>query len=259
MNILHESQKKVTEQLHYQAEVPLQLHFSSPHIIVGMKILLVEDDKRIAQAIKKGLEQERYVVDLAFDGEEGLDLGSSEEYDLFIFDIMLPNMDGVELAKMLRQKQIVTPILFLTAKSQVHEKVTGLDAGADDYLTKPFAFEELLARIRALLRRPKSAAQTVLSISNLTLNPKEYLVERAGKSISLSHKEFSLLEYLMRNAGTILSKQQIMNHVWSFESDILPNTVEVYMRNLRKKIDEPFHNQPTLLHTVRGFGYKIGE
>jgi two-component system, OmpR family, response regulator len=223
-----------------------------------MRILVVEDEHRIAQTIKKGLEQERYAVDLAYTGPDGYDLASTESYDTIILDLMLPGMDGLTICKQLRKLNIHTPILILTAKGQIHDKVEGLDSGADDYLTKPFSFEELLARIRALARRPENFKENKLSVGDLTLDPKSYVVTRASQLISLSNKEFALLEYLMRNANTILSKDEIIGHVWDYESDILPNTVEVNMRNLRNKIDNPFKNKKPLLHTVRGFGYKIG-
>jgi len=223
-----------------------------------MRILVVEDEHRIANTIKKGLEQETYAVDLAYTGPDGYDLASTEDYDCIILDLMLPEMDGISICKELRKNQVHTPVLMLTAKSQTHEKVEGLDAGADDYLTKPFSFEELLARIRALIRRPKIALNENLIVEDLRLNSKTYKVERIGKQIQLSNKEFSFLEYLMRNPNSILTKDQIIGHVWNYDADILPNTVEVYIRKLRNKIDEPFKNKKPLIHTVRGFGYKIG-
>lgn len=224
-----------------------------------MRILVVEDEHKIAAAIKKGLQQEKYAVDLAFTGTEGFDLAASEEYDLILLDLMLPGMDGMTITRSLREKNIHTPILMLTAKGQTEDKVTGLDSGADDYLTKPFSFEELLARIRALIRRPKSALGNILAIATLTLNPTTFEVKRAGKTILLSSKEFSLLEYLIRHPGIILTKDQIIAHVWDYTADILPNTVEVYIKNLRKKIDAPFHKEhKPIIQTVRGFGYKIG-
>jgi len=222
-----------------------------------MKILLVEDDHRIAQSIKKGLEQERMTVDLAYDGIEGYDLAIDEEYDLMILDLMLPGMNGLEICNKLRQNKKQTPILILTARGQIEDKVEGLNKGADDYLTKPFAFEELLARIRALVRRPKSISEDILTVDDLTLNVNSFEVTRDKKAIKLSSKEYALLEFLMRHPRQILSKEQIMNHVWSYETDILPNTVEVYIRNLRNKIDKGF-TYP-LIQTVRGFGYKIGK
>ena len=223
-----------------------------------MRILIVEDEHRIAQTIKKGLEQELYAADIAYTGTDGYDMASVEDYDLIILDVMPPGMDGLEVCEKLRKEKIHSPILMLTAKSQIQDKVAGLDLGADDYLTKPFSFEELLARIRALTRRPKKTVGTKLIVDDLCLEPQRFDVIREGKKISLSNKEFALLEYLMRNAGTILSKDQIISHVWNYDADILPNTVEVYIRNLRKKIDLPFKNKKPLIHTVRGFGYRIG-
>lgn len=224
-----------------------------------MRVLVVEDEQRIARSIKKGLELERYAVDLAFTGTEGFSLASSEDYDLIILDLMLPEMDGVEICRKLREKKIETPILMLTAKSQIDEKISGLNAGADDYLTKPFSFEELLARMRALSRRPKQLLQSVLEYKTLSLDTSSFEVKRNKVSVSLSSKEFALLEYLMRNQKKILTKDQIIRHVWDYDADILPNTIEVYIRNLRKKIDEPFHKEEPFIQTVRGFGYKLGE
>jgi two-component system, OmpR family, response regulator len=224
----------------------------------AMRMLVVEDEHRIAAAIKKGLEQESYAVDTAFNGTDGFDLASSEEYDLIILDLMLPGMDGLTICKELRKAHIHTPILILTAKGQVQDKVQGLDSGADDYLTKPFSFEELLARTRALVRRPKTTICSTLAVGTLKLDPKLYAVTRSGTDIHLSGKEFSLLEYLMRQANTIVSKDQIIAHVWNYEADILPNTIEVYIRNLRNKVDKPFNKEKPLIQTIRGFGYKIG-
>lgn len=222
-----------------------------------MRMLVVEDDHKIANALKKGLEQERYAVDVMYDGQSGLDMALNEQYDLIILDRMLPILDGTTIAKELRKEKNHTPILLLTAKGQIHERVEGLDAGADDYLIKPFAFEELLARIRALTRRPKDTLTTVLSVSDLSLDPTTFVVERSGIAIQLSSKEFALLEYLMRHVNRTISKDQIIQHVWNYEADILPNTVEVFIGTLRKKIDKPFKNS-SLIHTVRGFGYMIG-
>lgn len=220
-----------------------------------MRILVVEDEHKIANSLKKGLEQENYAVDVAYESTTGLDLALAEEYDLLILDRMLPGMDGLEICKKLREENNHVPILILTAKGQLNDKVEGLDSGADDYLVKPFAFEELLARIRALIRRPKNGLGNVLSVSNLTLDTINFEVKREGKNISLSGKEFRLLEYLIRHKNKILTKDQIINHVWNYDSNILPNTVEVYVGYLRKKIDQPF--KKNLLITVRGFGYKI--
>jgi two-component system, OmpR family, response regulator len=224
-----------------------------------MRILVVEDEHRIATSIKKGLELEKFAVDIAFDGTSGFDLASGEEYDLLVLDIMLPGIDGLEICRRLRSQNIHTPILILTAKSQVQDKVLGLNLGADDYLTKPFSFEELLARVKALIRRPKQALDTILKLNDLSLDTQSFKVKRKDKEIILTSKEFSLLEYLIRHQGQIVTKQQIINHVWDYESDILPNTIEVYIRKLRRKVDIPFKDIPPLIHTVRGFGYKIGK
>jgi two-component system, OmpR family, response regulator len=224
-----------------------------------MKLLVVEDEHRIANSIKKGLEQEHYAVDVAYTGTDGFDLASSEDYDLIILDLMLPDMDGLEICRKLRQNQNHTPVLILTAKSQIQDKVTGLDSGADDYLSKPFSFEELLARIRALARRPKKSLDVVLTLDGLELDTVSYRVTRNGRPILLSSKEYSLLEFLLRHAHKILSKEQIIAHIWDYDADVLPNTVEVYIRNLRQKIDQPFESLSPLIHTVRGFGYRIGD
>ena len=224
-----------------------------------MRILVVEDEHKIAAAVKKGLEQERYAVDVAYNGIDGFDLASTGDYDVIVLDLMLPGIGGVDICRKLRtEEHIHTPILILTARGQLDDKVTGLDAGADDYLVKPFAFAELVARIRALTRRPKNNLGQVLSVADLRLNPQTFEVIRASRQISLSKKEFSLLEYLLRNPGKIITKNQIINHVWDYDADVLPNTVEVYIGYLRKKIDQPFSDNSPLIHTVRGFGYKIG-
>jgi DNA-binding response OmpR family regulator len=223
-----------------------------------MRILVVEDEHLIANSIKKGLEQERFAVDVAYSGGDGFDLASTEEYDLIILDLMLPEIDGLTICKNLRENKIHTPVLMLTAKGQIRDKVVGLDEGADDYLTKPFAFEELLARIRALIRRPALSLNPVLEISDLALNTQSFEVKRGNKIINLSHKEFSLLEYLLRNTHRTLTKEQIIGHVWNYNADILPNTVEVYIKKLRNKIDEPFKNSKPLIQTIRGFGYRLG-
>jgi DNA-binding response OmpR family regulator len=222
-----------------------------------MKILLVEDEHKIANAVKQGFNQERYTVELAYDGDGGLAAALNDEYDVIILDRMLPGMDGIEICKAIRAKGIQTPVLMLTAKSQIKDRVTGLNAGADDYLVKPFSFEELLARTRALLRRPSDNIGNVLQVEDLTLDTISFEVKRGGKPVKLSQTEFALLEYLMRNYGRVLSKANIINHVWDFDADVLPNTVEAYIGYLRSKIDRPFKGQK-LIQTVRGFGYKIG-
>jgi DNA-binding response OmpR family regulator len=223
-----------------------------------MRILVVEDEHKIAGSIKKGLEQESFAVDLSFTGNDGFDLASTEDYDLIILDLMLPGMNGLEICQKLRSKQIHIPILMLTAKGQLEDKVRGLNAGADDYLTKPFAFEELLARVKALTRRPKDSFGTTLQFGDLSLNTLTYQVKREDRLIHLSAKEYALLEYLLRHPNQVLTKDQIINHIWDYEADVLPNTVEVYIGYLRNKLDKPFKDKPSLIQTVRGFGYKLG-
>jgi DNA-binding response OmpR family regulator len=218
-----------------------------------MRILVVEDEHKIANSIKTGLEQESFAVDVAYDGETGYGLAVTEEYDIIILDLMLPKIDGMEICRLLRQEEnIHTPILILTAKGEIEDRVKGLNCGADDYLVKPFAFLELLARIRALTRRPKNNLSPVLKVGKLSLDTINIEVKRGDKLIGLSKTEFSLLEYLIRNAGKVISKQQIINHVWDYDADVLPNTVEVYIGYLRKKL-----GKPNVIKTVRGFGYKL--
>ncbi|HEX8931800.1 MAG TPA: response regulator transcription factor [Patescibacteria group bacterium] len=222
-----------------------------------MKVLVIEDEHKIANSIKQGLEQEKFIVDVAFAGQTGLDLAVSEDYDVIILDRLLPEIDGVEIVKKVRSSNIHTPILFLTAKGQIEDRVEGLNAGADDYLTKPFAFLELLARVRALTRRPKAALDSLLTFADLTLDSEKFEVKRAGKVIQLSNREFSLLEFLLRHPNQIFKKEQIIRSIWSYDADILPNTVEVYINHLRDKVDDGFKIK--LIHTVRGFGYKLSE
>lgn len=225
-----------------------------------MRILVIEDEHKIANAIKKGLEQEAFSVDLAYDGEAGFDLAATEDYDVIILDLLLPKMAGLKICQKLRKEEnIHTPIIMLTAKGQLDDKVNGLNAGADDYLVKPFAFAELLARIRALSRRPRQTLSPKLQVGDLTLDTLNFQVKRGNRTLNLSKKEFALLEYLIRHKEEILTKEQIISHVWDYEADILPNTVEVYIGYLRKKIDRPFKNKTPLIQTVRGFGYKIGK
>jgi DNA-binding response OmpR family regulator len=223
-----------------------------------MRILVVEDEHKIATAVKQGLEQESFAVDVEYDADGGLAAAEAEQYDLIILDRMLPgSMEGVGICKELRSQGNHTPILLLTAKDEVRDRVDGLNAGADDYLPKPFAFEELLARTRALLRRPQDNLGTTLTYQDLSLNTVTYEVRRGERWIALSRKEFALLEYLLRNAEKLLTKDAIIKHVWDFDADILPNTVEVYIGYLRNKVDKPFKSKP-LIHTVRGYGYKLG-
>ena len=221
-----------------------------------MKILIVEDEPRIAKTIQEGLEQEGYAVDVCHDGEEGYDTASADEYDTIILDVMLPGMTGYEISRLLREDGDHTPILLLTAKDQPKDIVTGFDAGADDYLAKPFSFEVLLARIRSLLRRPQVVGSDVLEAQDLKMDTVRHEVTRGETRIDLSQKEYAILEYLLRNKGRVVSKNNIMSHVWDFDADILPNTVEVFIAYLRAKIDKPFAS-PNLILTVRGVGYRI--
>ncbi len=216
-----------------------------------MRILVIEDEHKIANSIKRGFEQETWATDVAYDGEEGYDLASTEDYDVIVLDLMLPKMPGIEICKKLRKAGNHTPILMLTARGAVGDRVEGLNSGADDYLVKPFAFEELLARVRALVRRPKETQSSELRVNDLVLNTNTFEVKKNGKNIELSRKEFAILEYLMRNSGKVVSKENIIAHVWNYEADILPNTVEVFVGYLRDKLGND------LIHTVRGFGYKV--
>ena len=220
-----------------------------------MRILLVEDDVAITQSLKEGLEDEAYAVDVAHDGDEGYRTATADDYDVIILDVMLPEMNGYEVCRALRKDGNQTPILMLTARDAERDIVEGLDMGADDYLAKPFSFEVLLARLRALLRRPNEKLEEVLRVGDLTLDPSLKKVTRANQEISLTAKEYAVLEYLMRNAGKVLSKEQIISHVWDFDADVLPNNVELFIMFLRRKIDKPFSSK--LIHTVPGFGYKL--
>ncbi len=218
-----------------------------------MRILIVEDEKKVAGFIKKGLEEETYAVDVAYDGEEGFHLAAMNDYDMIILDWMLPKMDGLEVLSRLRDKKVSTPILLLTAKDAVDDKVTGLNKGADDYLTKPFAFSELLARIRSLLRRGQAETQTELKVGDLILDMVSHKVSRGGEEIELTGKEYSLLEYFMRNEGKVLTRTMIAEHVWDYNFDTFTNVIDVYVNHLRKKIDKKYPAK--LLHTLRGVGY----
>jgi DNA-binding response OmpR family regulator len=221
-----------------------------------MRVLVIEDEHKIARALKKALEQETYAVDVAYDGDEGFAMATTEPYDVAVIDRMLPGQhDGISIIKAMREAKIHTPVLLLTALGSVSDRTTGLDSGADDYLVKPFALEELLARVRALLRRPAEQHATILTAGDLSLNTVTFEVKRAGKSIQLTGKEFALLEFLMRNPNRPLPKSTIISHVWDYDADVLPNTVEVYIKYIRNKIDQPF-DKP-LIHTIRGFGYKL--
>ena len=221
-----------------------------------MRVLVVEDETKIANAVGRTLRAEGYAVDVVYDGDEGYSMASTEPYDVIIVDRLIPGeYDGVGLIKELRKNKIHTPALMLTALSSIRQKTEGLDAGADDYLTKPFAIDELLARVRALLRRPKVQQQSLLRANKLTLDQNTHEVAWDGEIIELTAKESALLEYLLRNKNVALSKEKIINHVWDYDADILPNTVEVYIKYLRQKIDSKYNIK--LIKTIRGFGYKI--
>ena len=217
------------------------------------KILIVEDEKKVANFIRKGLQEEGYAVDLSHNGEDGLDMATVNVYDLIILDIYLPKMDGLAVLRSLREKKVKTPVLLLTVRATIEDKVLGLDSGADDYLTKPFAFQELLARLRALLRRRTETNATALQVADLILDPARRTVIRGTATIDVSLKEFSLLKYFMRNAGRVLTRTMIINHVWNYDFDNESNVVDVYVNYLRRKIDTG--REPKLIHTVRGVGY----
>lgn len=223
-----------------------------------MRILVIEDEPKIAQAVKKGLELKGYAVDMVHDSDSGLSYAQDPDYDLIVLDRMLPGkMDGVELCNELRKGGIQTPVIMLTARGTIGDRVEGLNSGADDYLVKPFSFDELTARVRALLRRPPVSVGSVVTLDDLSLNPQSYEVKRGEAPVKLSRKEFSLLEYLMHHPGQVITKEMIVSHIWDEEADILPNTIEVYIGYLRNKIDRPFPDKKPLIHTLRGFGYKL--
>ncbi len=219
-----------------------------------MRILVVEDDPDVSSFIKKGLQEERYAVDLASDGEDGLRLARENPYDLIILDLMLPKLDGLAVCRRLRADRQHTPILLLTARETVEDKVTGLESGADDYLTKPFAFAELLARVRALLRRG-GVPLSRLQAADLELDPDAHRVWRKSKEITLTTKEYAILEYLLRNANRVLTRTAIIEHVWDIHYESVTNIVDVHIRSLRSKIDREF--VPPLIQTVRGVGYML--
>jgi heavy metal response regulator len=222
-----------------------------------MRILVVEDEQKVASFIQKGLAEEGYAVDVAADGEEGLAMALDGVHDLVVLDIMLPRRDGLAVLRELRDRRVQTPVLLLTARDAVPDRVAGLDTGADDYLVKPFAFEELLARIRALLRRRAGERTAVLAAADLRLDPATREVRRGGKKIDLTPKEYALLEYLVRNKGRVLSRALITQHVWDYDFDTETNVIDVYINYLRKKVDADF--TPRLIHTVRGAGYVLRE
>lgn len=223
-----------------------------------MQVLIVEDERKIANILKKGLLDERFSVDVAEDGQEALEKGEINSYDCILLDLMIPKVDGITVCKTLREKGIKTPILILTAKDDVTDKIAGLDAGADDYVVKPFSVEEISARIRALLRRSQNSTSVILSVGDVTLDPSTKIVKRGNKELTLTAREYALLEYFMRNPNNILSQTQILEHVWDYQYEGMSNIVETYVKYLRKKLKiNP--DAKALIHTVRGLGYKMQE
>lgn len=221
-----------------------------------MQILVIEDERKIANILQKGLTEEYYNVDVAQDGERALEKVAINTYDFIILDLMIPKVDGLTVCRTIRAKKIDTPILILTAKDDIQDKIAGLDAGADDYVTKPFSIEEISARIRALLRRGKNRSSVILTIDDVSLNPATKIVTRNNTEISLTAREYSLLEYFMRNPNTILSQTQILEHVWDYQYEGLSNIVETYVKYLRKKLKINSQSKE-LIHTIRGLGYKM--
>lgn len=222
-----------------------------------MNVLLIEDDPRVARVVQRALQEAGKRVEVVHDGAEGLARAQTASYDLIVLDVMLPELDGIELCRSLRRQRVRTPVLMLTARDSVADRVRGLDAGADDYLTKPFALEELLARVRALSRRAGETEDEVLRVGDLTLDLARHEARRGGRVIELTAREFALLEYLMRNAGRVLTRAQITDHVWGYDSEATSNVVEIYVHYLRDKIDRGFPRP--LIRTVRGVGYTMKE
>jgi DNA-binding response OmpR family regulator len=219
-----------------------------------MKILVVEDEHRLADLLRRALEHERHAVDISYDGRDGLERAEMGAFDLVVLDVMLPGLDGFEVCRQLRAAGVSTPVLMLTARDAVADRVQGLDAGADDYLTKPFAVAELLARVRALARRSPTAPE-ILQVSDVTLDPGRHSVRRAQRHIDLTRTEFALLEYLMRHPGQVLTRQQITDHVWGYDYETMTNVVDIYVHYLRNKLEKGFKGK--LIRTVRGVGYSI--
>ncbi|MEJ2710611.1 MAG: response regulator transcription factor [Anaerolineales bacterium] len=220
-----------------------------------MRILLVEDNRRLSDSLLQSLVEDGYAVDPAYDGLEGEEMAQVYPYDAIILDIMLPKKNGLEVCRELRNQRVNVPILMLTARDTVEDRVSGLDSGADDYLVKPFAMEELRARLRALLRRRSDDKSGLLKVGDLMLDPATHAVERAGQAVELTAKEFSLLEYLMRNANRVVTRSMVENHIWSYDFQASSNVVDVYVRRLRRKLDDPFDEK--LIETVRGVGYRL--
>lgn len=223
-----------------------------------MRILIVEDERKVANFLRHGLEEEKYIVDLAYDGKEGLQLAMNNQYDAILLDVMLPGMDGFSVLQELRSAGITTPIMMLTARGATQDRVQGLDLGADDYLPKPFSFEELTARLRSILRRTISEKTTKLRCGDLVLDTVSHLAYRFGKEIELTTKEYALLEYLMRNKNRIVSRSNIVQHVWRYNFEPESNIIDVYIKRLRNKL-EFGENSPPLIQSIRGVGYRIRE
>jgi DNA-binding response OmpR family regulator len=222
-----------------------------------MRILIIEDDRRLARQLKKGLDEQGHSATLAFDGIEGLDAAELSEFEVLVLDVMLPGLDGLTIVRRLRQNRIGTPILLLTARDTPDDVIAGLDAGADDYLTKPFSFKILVARLRALSRRIQVDPQTLLRIGDLVLDPATHEVKRSGSPVSLSRTEFVILELLMRNAGRVISRTRLIEAVWGSDRDVQSNTLDVFIRQLRMKVEAP--GTAKLVHTIRGIGYTVRE
>lgn len=220
-----------------------------------MRVLVAEDEKNLNSVIAKSLKAQNYSVDTCFNGSEALDYIACAQYDVIILDIMMPKLSGIEVVKRIRSKNDKTPVLFLTARDSIEDRVTGLDAGADDYLVKPFALDELLARVRVLVRRSFDNVSDVLRAADLTLDVKSRMVKRGEVDIELTSKEFAILEYMLRNKGIVLSREQIEQHIWNYDYEGGTNVVSVYIRYLRKKVDDSFDKK--LIHTVRGTGYVL--
>jgi len=223
----------------------------------GMRLLIVEDDQKLAGVLKKGLSEEGFEVSCAADGDSGLKMAQDKTFDCILLDVMLPGRDGLSVCRELREKKKTTPVIMLTVKGEVEDKVRGLEAGADDYLAKPFAFDELLARIQASIRRTTEYADPVLRYRDLELNPLSRLAVRAGKEFELTPKECSLLEFLLRNPGQVVAEDELLENVWGLHFDPQTNVVNVYLHHLRKKVDQDF--EPKLIHTVPGRGYRLGD
>lgn len=222
-----------------------------------MKILIAEDENRLRQSLKRGFEFEKFIVDEAENGSEAIYQIKNNQYDVVILDWMMPKKTGLEVCAEMRSANIFTPVIMLTAKGQIKDKVEALNIGADDYLVKPFSFMELVARVKALARRPVKMQDEILKVGDLELNTSTFAAKRFNKNIELSKTEYKLLKYLMRNPGQIISKENLIQNVWDFDADILPNTVEAHIKTLRAKIDKKFSKSTKLIQTVRGFGYKI--